>query len=141
MKNYVKLLIKIKMELTPKGLRNILIGYTVFMLIVIIAFIATGAYILGHDTTIVVDASAYLQKELKAADGRISELDATYNTLFQDLAKSHRVIDSLKSRIYRRNTTIDSLKNKITDEPLDNDIIITDEQSDTIFTNFLNGLN
>lgn len=116
--------------------KNILIGYAVFMSLIIGVAIVIGALKMGQSSTIVVDASKYIKEQLKSSQAKNIEYDNQYKILFNDLARRDQEIEALKQTLSKRNKLIDYLKIKSNEVPTTIDY--TDAQRDSIFSEGLN---
>lgn len=120
---------------------------TIYLLVVpfvIIKELHTIATKLGVSDTIVVDASSYLQQELKESNELITTLDTEYSKLFKELQDSNKKISRLKENITYRNTSLSRLKSKLNhhDKTKIDTVVSTfsDRQHDSTFSKFFEGV-
>jgi hypothetical protein len=98
--------------------------------------IAIGATKMGQSSTIVVDASDYIKKELQASIEQNIQLDNEYQLLLGRMMAAHKHIDSLKVTLIGRNKLIHNLKAQSNE--VSTPIIYSDSQHDSLFTEGLN---
>ena len=118
-------------------IKNILIGYALLIATVLTIAIAIGATKMGQSDTIVIDASEYIKKELQANIEQNIQLDNEYQAIFSKMVQARKQIDSLKVTLSSRNLLINQLKEKSNEVPAP--IIYSDNQHDSLFTEFVNG--
>jgi hypothetical protein len=119
--------------------KNLLIGYALLMSLAIGIAIIIGATKLGQSSTIVVDASKYIKQELKSSQERNLAYDSQFQILVDGLIERDKAITELKHTLKTRNVLIEQLKIKSNEVPAT--INYTNEQHDSLFTDFIRGLN
>jgi|TARA_R110000850_G_scaffold239322_1_gene364148 uncharacterized membrane protein YhiD involved in acid resistance len=119
--------------------KNLLIGYALLMSLAIGIAIIIGAAKLGQSSTIVVDASKYIKQELKSSQERNLAYDSQFQILVDGLIERDKAITELKHTLKTRNVLIEQLKIKSNEVPAT--INYTNEQHDSLFTDFIRGLN
>lgn len=122
------------------GLKNWLIIYAVLFSLVIGVVVIVSAAKLGYSDTIVVDASKYIERELKASEQQNKALDLKFNSLYIDMVKTHEEIKILKSHIKDRDKAITTLQKELENDKIDSITVLTNVQHDSLFTTLIEGL-
>lgn len=123
-------------QITPT---HLLIFISIVWALILTIIIAVAIGKVGKSDTIVVDATQYINQELKASQQRNLELDSQYKILFQNLVELNKEKELLKIQVEKRTLTIDLLKQRINEK--DTMPSFTPSQHDSLFTNFIRGYN